>query len=129
MVLVHGGVLLGWYRFTDLDHAWLLVPLAFQLVAVVLFSANTLAAVLKRTQTTFQAVARAPSTLRAILLLPVDYGLLCLSFVFWGAVQPFAVLYAALLTLNALILCALLVKWFGELCTEDQRVAPDEPES
>lgn len=116
MVLVHTVVLVGWYRFTDLDPLWLLVPLAFQVVEIVLYAGLTLVALIKRQRP--RAVAPAagrPSTLRSIVLLPVDYGVLGLSFLLWGAQSVFPYVYAGLLLLNVGILVALLVKWFREL--------------
>ncbi len=125
MVLVHTAVLIGWYRFTDLDPVWLLVPLAFQVVAVVLYAGLTLVALLKRLRPRDGVPpAVRPSTLRAIALLPVDFGVLGLSFLLWGAVSVYPYVYAGLLALNALILAAFLVKWFRELRMLDEASGP-----
>ncbi|GAA3298032.1 hypothetical protein GCM10020295_32610 [Streptomyces cinereospinus] len=48
-------------------------------------------------------------------LLPVDYGLLCLVFLFLGHRTVFLALYVALLAAHAVLLPAFLAKWFREL--------------
>ncbi|MFD1715612.1 CDP-alcohol phosphatidyltransferase family protein [Amnibacterium flavum] len=114
MVALHAAVLIGFARFTDLDAAALLVPLGYQFVAVVMFAGGTLALVLKH-KAPAGAPAAAPSTVRAVGLLPADYGVLAFSFVFWGIPALYFVLYTILFIVNALIGAALLVKAFREL--------------
>ncbi|HBF82568.1 MAG TPA: CDP-alcohol phosphatidyltransferase, partial [Streptomyces sp.] len=62
------------------------------------------------------AGAPAPvSRVRAVALLPVDYGVFCLVFLLLGAPAAFRAGYAALAVVHALFLVAFLVKWFREL--------------
>lgn len=116
MVAVHAAVLIGWARADVVPNAALLIPIAYQLVAVVLFSGMTIFELLQRAAGTRAAASdRPPSTVRAIALLPADYGILALSFVLWGIPAVFAPVYVALLAFTALITVALLVKWFRGL--------------
>lgn len=115
MVAVHGAVLIGWYRYFDVPHALLLVPLAFQLAAVCTFSGGTIAALLRRTPAAAPAPPAAPSNLRAVLLLPADYGMLCLAFLLYGSQGLFVPAYAALGAIHWAFLALFTVKWFKEL--------------
>ncbi|MEU0598820.1 CDP-alcohol phosphatidyltransferase family protein [Streptomyces sp. NPDC006393] len=143
MVALHTAVLISFYRFFDLPgDGWLLLPLGFQLAAVVTFCGGLLTEQLKRAAA--QAAARAmtqgatgtatlaapgtagnpgggasaaapPSLLRAVALLPVDYGVFCLVFLTLGAPGLFRAVYAVLAAVHALFLVAFLAKWFREL--------------
>ncbi|WP_286217159.1 CDP-alcohol phosphatidyltransferase family protein [Paraoerskovia sediminicola] len=120
MVLLHAAVLVSLYRYGEADPAWYLVPLAFQAVTVVMFSGGILTDLLKRSAVAGPAPTRAstppaPSTLRSLLLLPADYGVLAWSFVLLGLGPVFLGVYTVLAATNALLLGALLVKWFREL--------------
>ena len=99
--------------------AWLLLPLAYMLVAVVLFSGMTIFELLRRTRPRHIDPPRSPSMVRAVGLLPADYGVLALAFLLWGASQIFFVAYAALGVMTALITAALLLKWFRVLNLEN----------
>jgi phosphatidylglycerophosphate synthase len=122
-VSLHAAVLVGWYRFLPEHETWLLLPLLFQFVAVVTFSGLITAALLKRMQPRPDQGSSQPSMARAIGLLPADFGILCWTFVLWGAPGVFAVVYAVIAVLSAVILVAFLVKWFQELSGGDQRAA------
>ncbi len=111
MVAVHACVLVGWYRFVDLPERWLLLPLAYQLVAVVVFAGGTLAPLLREGG----APARAPSTARAVALLPADFGVLALSFVAWGVPDLFRWVYLLLAVATTVIGAALVARWFTGL--------------
>ena len=116
MVLVHGAVLVAWYRFSGFDEAWLLVPLAYQFVEVMMYAGLTIVGVLKRTRPKpAGAATRSPSMLRSVLLVPADFGTLGLSFLVWGSLSAYRTVYVVLLVLNAVILAGFLVKWFREL--------------
>ncbi|MFJ9913357.1 CDP-alcohol phosphatidyltransferase family protein [Actinacidiphila glaucinigra] len=115
---IHAAVLISFHRFFDLpSEGWLLLPLGFQFVAVMIFSGGLLADKLKpKPPASAQAVpAAAPSRLRAVALLPVDYGVFCLIFLTLGAPRVFLAAYAALFAVHALFLVAFLAKWFREL--------------
>ncbi|MCT9082415.1 CDP-alcohol phosphatidyltransferase family protein [Streptomyces fulvoviolaceus] len=116
MVALHTAVLIAFYRFFELPgDGWLLLPLGFQLAAVVTFCGGLLTEQLKRGRPTGNTPAAPPSRLRAIALLPVDYGVFCLVFLTLGAPGVFRVAYAALAVVHALFLVAFLAKWFREL--------------
>jgi phosphatidylglycerophosphate synthase len=112
-VLLHAAVGVAWFRFLDQEDAWLLVPLGFQFVAVVMFSALTIVSLLKGPAV--EGVSEAPSRTRAIALLPADFGIIAWSFVLWGFPETFRAFYTVLAALNAVILALMLVKWYGEL--------------
>lgn len=117
MVALHTAVLIAFYRFFELPgDGWLLVPLGFQLAAVVTFCGGLLTEQLKRGRPADgDTPAAPPSRLRAIALLPVDYGVFCLVFLTLGAPGVFRAAYAALAVVHALFLVAFLAKWFREL--------------
>ncbi|MEV6105919.1 CDP-alcohol phosphatidyltransferase family protein [Streptomyces sp. NPDC051940] len=112
---LHAAVLVSWYRFSDLpSDGWLLVPLGFQLAAVLIFCGGLLTDKLKPKPAP-SAPAPAPSRLRAVALLPVDYGVFCVVFLLLGGQDAFRTAYTALFAVHAVFLCAFLVKWFREL--------------
>ncbi|WP_406408394.1 CDP-alcohol phosphatidyltransferase family protein [Streptomyces halstedii] len=120
MFLVHTAVLLSFYRFGELpSEAWLLLPLGFGFVAVLTFCAGLLREQLgKAAAGAVSAPAGAPapvSRIRAVALLPADYGVFCLVFALLGAPSAFRAGYAVLAAVHALFLVAFLVKWFREL--------------
>ncbi|WP_316741036.1 CDP-alcohol phosphatidyltransferase family protein [Streptomyces sp. MK7] len=135
MVALHTAVLISFYRFFDLPgDGWLLLPLGFQLAAVVTFCGGLLTEQLKRAATRAGApaatraapetagnpgggapAAAPPSRLRAVALLPVDYGVFCLVFLTLGAPGLFRAVYAVLAAVHAVFLVAFLAKWFREL--------------
>jgi phosphatidylglycerophosphate synthase len=115
IVALHLVVLVSFYRFFTLPSpAFLLAPMVFQLAAVVIFFAGILTEKLKW-RTSDEAPAGSPPALRSVLLLPVDYGLTCVSFLFLGSQDVFLAVYCALLVAHVLFMAAFLVKWFREL--------------
>ncbi|MFC9242867.1 CDP-alcohol phosphatidyltransferase family protein [Streptomyces sp. NPDC057136] len=121
MILVHTAVLVSFYRYAELpSDGWLLLPLGFLFVAVLTFCAGLL-----REQLGKAAAAARPapaggatgpvSRVRAVALLPADYGVFCLVFLLSGAPGVFLAGYAALAAVHALFLMAFLAKWFREL--------------
>lgn len=110
---VHAAVLITFYRhFTLPGDGWLLVPLGFQFAAVLIFFGGLLTDKLKPKG---GGPAAAPSRLRAVALLPVDYGVFCLVFLLLGNERAFRYGYLALFVVHALFLVAFLTKWFREL--------------
>jgi len=65
--------------------------------------------------TAVAAVDAPASALRALLVAPTDYGLLCLFFVTLAWPDVFRVGYAALFAANAAFLALAAVKWFREV--------------
>ncbi|MEU0836514.1 CDP-alcohol phosphatidyltransferase family protein [Streptomyces sp. NPDC005969] len=121
LILVLTAVLASFRRFAQLPgEGWLLLPLGFLFVAVLTFCAGLLREQLgkaaARPAPAGRAAAPAPvSRLRAVALLPADYGVFCLVFLLYGDETAFRIGYAALAVVHALFLVAFLVKWFREL--------------
>lgn len=112
---LHAAVLISFYRFFELPHpGWLLVPLVFQLAAVVTYCGGLLTEKLKPRPPAGSAPPQ-PSTVRAVALLPVDYGVVCLVFLLLGSETAFRYGYAALAAAAVLLLLGFLTKWHREL--------------
>ncbi|AWZ07138.1 MULTISPECIES: CDP-alcohol phosphatidyltransferase family protein [unclassified Streptomyces] len=115
---LHSCVLIAFYRFpeeygTGRD-GWLLVPLAFQFASVVTFFGGLLTEKLKPKAAPGGPAAE-PSALRAVALLPVDYGVFCMVFLVLGGAGLFRWAYAGMGVIAALFLLAFLAKWYREL--------------
>ncbi len=124
---LHAAVLIAWYRFFDLPHAaWLLVPLVFQLAAVVTYCGGLLTEKLKPRPAP-GAVPPRPSTVRAVALLPVDYGVVCVVFLLLGDERLFRYGYTALAAAAVLLLAGFLTKWYRELAAVRPERAPGGP--
>ncbi|MFB6781074.1 CDP-alcohol phosphatidyltransferase family protein [Streptomyces sp. NPDC056352] len=119
LILVHTAVLISFHRFAQLPgEGWLLLPLGFLFVAVLTFCAGLLREQLGKAAARPAPADRAPapvSRVRAVALLPADYGVFCLVFLLYGDETAFRIGYAALAVVHALFLVAFLVKWFREL--------------
>ena len=114
---LHVAVLVALYR-TGERGGWLLVPLAFQVLALLLFFGVILVGKLHE-QSARSGAVRAPggvsSRISPVALLPVDQGVIALSFLLWGWSEAFQVVYVMLLLGHAAVLSAFLVTWFREL--------------
>ncbi|MTD12742.1 CDP-alcohol phosphatidyltransferase [Nakamurella sp. YIM 132087] len=120
---LHLAVLVGLFRFTELADAWMLVPIGFAVVAAVMFFGMMLNDSLRRqfTARTGIAVERGgTSGLRSLLVIPTDYGLLCVIFVLWGAPSVFFPVYAVVFACNAGFLALAAVKWFRDMGALDK---------
>jgi phosphatidylglycerophosphate synthase len=113
-VALHAAVLITVYRHDALGGAWLLVPLGYQLVAVVVFCAGTLRELLGR-GAGLQKSSSGQSGWSSVLLLPADFGILALTFVTLGFALVFFALYTALFAANLVVGGLLLLKWMREL--------------
>jgi phosphatidylglycerophosphate synthase len=108
---------IGLYRFEATDTAWLLVPLGSAIVSAVLFFGMILTEQLRH-RSGMAASAAAPggrSWLRPLLVLPMDYGVLCLSFLLLGVLPVFLTVYTLIFIGTTAFLLAALVKWYREL--------------
>jgi phosphatidylglycerophosphate synthase len=107
----------GLYRSGAVDTAWLLVPLGSAVVSTVLFFGMILTEQLRRQHAVPPSVAVAGenSWLRPLLVLPMDYGVLCLSFLLLGWTDVFAVVYTLIFAGTTAFLLAALPKWHREL--------------
>lgn len=116
---LHLAVLISGYRFFELPPGYLLVPIGFTVVAAVMFFGMTLNDQLRRVHraTTGQAPAEEakPSTLRSLIVVPTDYGLLCLAFLLLGFPTVFAAVYGLFFIANFVFLIAALGKWFNDM--------------
>lgn len=121
---LHLAVLVSVYRFFELGNdLWLFVPLAYSVIAAVSFFAmilnDQLKAVHARTSGN-TAIRGKRSILKSVLVVPTDYGLLCVIFLLLGAPTVFFAVYALLMIANAGHLCLALGKWFGDMTTLDR---------
>ena len=122
---LHMAVLVGWFRFLpDRSPGWLLVPIGFAVVSVVLFFGQLLNEQLMRVHRLRHQLPTPPkqgtSPLRSIAKLPSDYGLLCVTFVLLGLPTAFLTVYTLLGAATAGLLALSLVKWFGEMKAVDR---------
>lgn len=120
VVVLHLAVAISWFRFGESAPAWLLVPLGFALVSSVFFFVQILTDQLRRAhpdQAPKPADASLAAVLRSVVVIPTDYGLLCLVFILIGWPAAFAAAYALLLAGTVLFLVAALPKWFREVST------------
>lgn len=107
----------GFYRFEVVEDMWLLVPLLHAVTGAVLFFGMILTEQLRRAsgvQSVAPTGGRAP-WLRSVLVVPTDYGVLCLSFLVLGAVPVFMTLYAAIVAATVAFTAAASVKWYREM--------------
>lgn len=122
----HAAVAICWFRFYDLPSSgWLLVPLGFAALASVFFFATVLTDMLRRVGRTAAggpdvAAARvdtneAAPVLRSLVVLPHDYGLLCVLMVLLPLPTVFRWTYTVLFALNVGYLLVACVRWYREL--------------
>ena len=106
----------GLFRFGAVDQWWLLVPLGAAVVSAALFFGMILTEQLRR-QAGRASVADpgGRSWIRSVLVIPMDYGLLCLSFLSYGVLPVFLTVYTLIFAATAAFLVLASVKWFREL--------------
>lgn len=114
---LHLAVLVAlWLHRPELDPRWMIVPLLFSVVGVVTFFGMLLNDLLKGKAGVPSTHARGGGTFaRSMLLVPTDFGVLCLAVLLWGATTAFLWVYAALMLANAVFLALAAVKWFREI--------------
>jgi phosphatidylglycerophosphate synthase len=114
---LHLGLLVGLDR-SGTRGAWLLLPLAFSVVSVVLFFAMLLNDALRvqhGAAPRSRPAATRPGTVRSLLAAPTDYGVLCLVFLLLGDRQVFLAVYGVLLLATGGYLALASVRWFREM--------------
>ncbi|MEW9534403.1 CDP-alcohol phosphatidyltransferase family protein [Microbispora sp. NPDC049125] len=120
---LHLAVLVSFYRFSGLPDAALLVPIGFTVVAAVMFFGMILNDLLRRAHYaasgTLPAAPARPSSLRSLLVIPTDYGLLCLAFALLGVDGAFPYVYGLLFAANLAFMLAAAVKWFRDIASLD----------
>ncbi|MGP5226450.1 MULTISPECIES: CDP-alcohol phosphatidyltransferase family protein [Micrococcaceae] len=114
---LHLAVLVGWYRYFPLNSdVWLFAPIGFAIVGAVTFFAMILNDLLKVARGAPKSMETGGSSpLRSVLLLPTDYGILCLSFILWGFPVVFVGVYSLLALACALFLVLAASKWFKDM--------------
>jgi phosphatidylglycerophosphate synthase len=116
---LHLALLVGLYRFEPVDRGpWLLVPLGFSVVSVVLFFATLLNEAMRAQHGVATRAAptdQPPSVLRSLLVAPTDYGVLCLSYALLGAPSVFLSLYSVLFLATVGYLGLASVRWYSEM--------------
>ncbi|MDX2377465.1 CDP-alcohol phosphatidyltransferase family protein [Microbacterium sp. LRZ72] len=125
IAVLHLAVLVALWLHTDLrDSAWLVLPLLYSVVSVVSFFGMLLNDLLKGKKGVASTHARGGGTfVRSMVLLPTDFGVLCLVFALWGWTAGFLAVYGALLVLNAAFLLLASAKWFREISALDRIAA------
>lgn len=118
-VSLHSAVLICIYRFFPVDRVWLLVPIAFSIVASGLFFAMILNDQLRAVHAVRNGTVQVPrtgSTLRrSVLSVPTDYGIICLAFIVLSVPLVFLALYTFLFVANAGYFALAARKWFGDM--------------
>lgn len=113
--LLHLAVLVSWYRFPPAEsRALLLIPMIFEVVAVVTYFGLILMPTLRPKPSSEPSLGQ-ENPWRKWLLLPVDYGVLCWSFLSLAWPPAFGVTYSVLFCASAAALVLALRKWWREL--------------
>lgn len=124
---LHLAMLIFMFRSDALpNEAWLLVPIGFTVVGAVSFFAMILNDQLRRASglRSEQEVAADPahaSTIRSLLVIPTDYGVLCLAFALAGWPVALFAGYTTLFVGSAAYLLLASVKWFRDMRALDRR--------
>lgn len=104
------------YRFTEVPDLYLLVPLGFAVVATATFFGMILNDLLKSSKGIASSAQRGGSSvLRSLLVLPVDYGIVCLAYALWGWTSVFLIVYALFFAAAAGFCLLAAMRWFREM--------------
>lgn len=114
---LHLAVLVGLHRVMPSDSSWeLVIPLVFSVAATTTFTAMLLNDLLKGKHAVASTHERGGGTLvRSLLVLPTDFGLVCLVFVLWGWTPIFLAVYGLLAAVAVAFLVMAAAKWFREM--------------
>lgn len=115
---LHAAVAISLARFAEVGDGWLLVPLAFGVVNITFFFGMMLRDQLggrPSPATGGGNAGREGSTVRSVVLLPMDYGTLCLVFITLAATTVFLVAYTALLVVMVAFTARSFVKAYRTL--------------
>jgi len=121
--LLHLAVLVC-LRRTDLDGRWLAVPAGYLVVNVLWFSGLLLTQFLREANRGTAPVVANASVVRSLIVLPTDFGVVCLVFLLLGAPRVFLAGYGLLGLANLLFLGASLVVWYRDLSGMGRAPAP-----
>jgi phosphatidylglycerophosphate synthase len=120
-VALHSAIGIAWFRFTDLPDAMLLVPIVFAVAASTFFFGIIAVDFLRRIAANGAPPQARPETgvrmtlAYSLLVLPADYGFLCLAIAFLGVPVVFVPVYTLLAAANALLLLVAGARWFRSL--------------
>lgn len=116
---LHLGVAVLIYRFYDVSHTWIALPLAFGAVGVVHFFGMLLTELLTRVEqanrNTLHSSPAKANNLVAALKLPTDYGVLCLIFLLLPFPGVFLVSYGILAIAMAGYTGLVLLVWYRRM--------------
>lgn len=126
--LMHSAVIISFYRFSEERGSVLLLPLGFMVVSFVFFFGMILTDQLRRAAAaaagqTYAKPSGGGGTLQTLVAIPTDYAVLCLAFVLIGVHAVFVTVYGLLFAAQALVLAAVLVRWWRELRRLDRVTA------
>jgi phosphatidylglycerophosphate synthase len=118
---LHLAVLITAYRGFDLPTPeLLLIPIGYCIVGAVSFFAMILNDQLKQAYGYPTSTAEGKSTpLRSLLVIPTDYGFLCMVFLLLGAPYLFFAAYTLMFVANAGHLLLASIKWFRDMTRLD----------
>jgi phosphatidylglycerophosphate synthase len=119
--VLHMAVLLSVHRSGVLDERWLLVPMAFAVVAAAAYFSIQLHDQLDRQVGVGAGSGEDRPLVVSLALLPTDYGVLCMTFVLLGWIQGFIAVYAVLLILQTAHLSMLLGRQYRRLRAIDRQ--------
>jgi len=124
--VLHAVVLISFFRFGGIpSEAFLLIPLGYLTVSIVLFFGIMLVDQLRRSAGPVAAIAPkegGSGLLQTLVALPADYGILCLAFLLFGWRPLFLVAYTLLFALHTIVLLGALAKWWRQLKAIDAEV-------
>ncbi|HYN65805.1 MAG TPA: CDP-alcohol phosphatidyltransferase family protein [Ornithinibacter sp.] len=114
---LHAAVCWSALHHADPARGWAAVALLYGIVASVLFFGMILTDQLRRAAGVPKQAATSGSSdlVRALLVLPTDYGVLCLLFLLFGATSVFYPVYGLLGAANLLLLAVAVSRWVGQL--------------
>lgn len=123
---IHLAVLISMYRFFGVPSVWLLVPILFAAVYVIHFFGMLLTDLLTRNANLTMGVRPGPpqggSSVSAFLKLPMDYGVLSLSFILYAYTPAFRWCYLVLALATTAYTALVLVVWYRRLKALDTRL-------
>lgn len=118
---LHIAVGIHLVRSTDVGLPWLLVPALYLVVANVLFFGMILTDQLRRAAGASKVTSGGSlSVLRSLVILPSDYGALCIIFVTLAWPMVFLGLYVLMFLGSALLLAAAVFRWSATLRSIDR---------
>ena len=120
---LHAAVCWSALHHAGPSKGWAAVALLYGVVACVLFFGMILTDQLRRAAGVPKETPKsgASDLARALLVLPTDYGVLCLVFCLFGVTTVFYPVYGLLCAANLLLLGVAASRWVGQLRTIDLR--------